>query len=129
MKLEKLVNECIDALQEEASKEWNPQWDRNDTVGATINTNDGYIDLHYYWDKKTRYWECEVIVYHDYEDNEDNPKYGIESTNLQKFLETELSNCVDWAACEEDYRYATMDEWEEHGFRDAADFWHWKEGR
>ena len=129
MKLENLVNECIDALQEKANEDWTPEWSNYDTVGATINTNDGYIDLFYYYDKKTHFWECEVVVYHDYESEEDNPKHGLNSENLEKFLAQELSDCVDWDVCEEEYRYATMDEWEEHGFRDEADFWHWKEGR
>ena len=129
MELKRLVNECVDALQESANEAWNPSWDKHDTVGATINTDDGCIDLSYYYDKKTRFWECEVTVYHDYEDNEDNPKHGLSSENLQNFLAEELSNCVDWDVCEEEYREATMDEWESHGFRDEADFWRWKMGR
>lgn len=129
MELKKLIGECIDALQEKANEAWDPSWDNNGTVSATVNTDDGYIDLFYAWSKKTRFWECEAVVYHDYEEDEDNPKYGHESVNLEKFLERELSNCVDWDVCSEEYRDAMMDEWESHGFRDEGDFWRWKEGR
>lgn len=130
MELKNLLGKCIDALQEKANETWTPSWDRHDdTVSANVDTNDGYIDLFYYYDKKTHFWECEVTVYHNYEDDEDNPKHGLNSENLQNFLAEELSDCVDWDVCEEEYRYATMDEWEEHGFRDEADFWKWKMGR
>lgn len=129
MELKQLVNECIDALQEAANRDWHPAWGSHDTLSDNVNTNDGYIDLYYYYDKKTHFWECEVVVCHDYESEENNPKYGKEDTNLQKFLEKELSECIDWSVCEEEFRYANLDEWESHGFRDEADFWHWKEGR
>lgn len=122
MKLERLIDECIEALQEEANNEWYPDFDHNDTIGATVNTDDGYVDLHYYYDKKAHTWMCEALVEHD----KDN---GMACTNLEQYLSEELEDCVDWNVAEEEYRDYAMDEWQAHGFRDAADFWHWKEGR
>ena len=119
MKLTELIDECIDALQEEANREWYPDFDRHDTIGVTVDTNDGYIDLHYYYDKG---WKCEALVEHD----KDN---GNACTNLEKFISEELEGCVDWNVSEEEYRDYDMDEWQRHGFRDANDFWNWKEGR
>lgn len=118
MKLEKLIEECVEALQQEANNEWYPDFDHSDTIGVTVNTNDGYIDLHYYYDKG---WKCEAIVCHD-------DDYKRCSPCLEAFLENELEDCVAWNIAEDEYREYDMDEWQRHGFRDEKDFWHWKEG-
>ena len=122
MKLSKLIEECADALQEEAGKELE-YYEDDKPFCVTVNTNDGYIELFY---KKG---DVEVEVFHDYEDDVDNPKRGERSKNLEAFLAKALHDCVDWDAVEESWREASMDVWQQHGFDSEADFWRWKEGR
>lgn len=124
MKLKKLVDKCIDALNESAYEEYTPD-DYPKNFGATINTNDGYIDL---WMVRHKYdhYTCEACVYHDDESKNTEER---QLKNLEEFLAKELDDCVDWDDLHERFIYDNEDEWEAHGFRDEADFWHWKEGR
>ena len=122
MKLKKLVEECIEALNEEAGSDYY-YWYDNEPFGVTISTNDGYIEL-FYDDG-----DIEVQVFHDYEYDEKHPRYGITSTNLEKFLTDALLDCVDWDAIKEKWRENEMDEFQRNGFDSEADFWRWKEGR
>lgn len=122
MKLEKLIEECIDALQEEAGKDY-AYYEDDEPFGVCVSTNDGYIDLFYNKGK------VEVTVVHDYESDVSHPRYGINSTNLEAFLAKELLDSVDWTDIEEKWREDSMDEYQLHGFDSEADFWRWKEGR
>lgn len=122
MELKKLVEECIEALQEEAGKDFS-YFEDDTPFGVTVNTHDGYIELWY--DKG----DVEAIVYHDYEDDLSHPRYGIDSTNLQDFLAKKLEGCVDWSVIEDEWRENSMDVYQRNGFNSEADFWHWKEGR
>ena len=121
MNLQQLIDKLAEKLQKTANEEWNPEWDKNNTLSTHYPTDNGDISLFYYWDKTTHFWECEVEIYHD--ENEHI------SSNLEKFLSDELSECVEWGVCEDEWRDAYQDEWQSHGFRDEGDFWRWKEGR
>ena len=123
MKLQKLINQCVDALNEAAYEDYTPK-DIPKQFGTSINTDDGYIDLTMYREKFGHY-SCEAVVSHDDESKNVPERYP---RNLETFLSEQLKDCVDWDALEERFRDDNMDEWQSHGFRDEADFWHWKEG-
>jgi len=122
MKLEKLIEECIETLQEEAGKDY-AYYEDDEPFGVCVSTNDGYIELFYNKGK------VEVTVVHDYESDTGHPRYGINSTNLEAFLAKALLDCVDWTDIEEKWRDDNMDEFQRNGFDSEADFWRWKEGR
>lgn len=114
MGLKQLIDELSNALFEEMC-----QGCRDDEhFKASVDTNDGTIEVFYF--RKNGKWQIEVCIY------QDNDK-GVELTNFQKYLENNIE--VDWDAVEEQWQENEMDEWQAHGFRDEADFWHWKEGR
>ena len=119
MELKKFVRECAEALQEEAGRDYAYMED-DEPFGAVVSTNDGYVDLHY------NKGEVEVEIIHD---DEMRPRHGVEDTNLEKFLEDALADCVDWQVVEEEWKENSMDEWQWNGFDSEADFWRWKEGR
>lgn len=121
MKLEKLVSQCIEALNEEAGRDYS-YWYDEDPFGVCISTENGSIDLFY------KNGTVEVQVIHDYEDNVNHPRYGVTSTNLEKFLTDALLDCVDWDVIKEKWRDDDMDEFQRNGFDSEADFWRWKEG-
>ena len=116
MKLKKLIDECYDALTEDIKEAVRCDIER---ANATVNTDDGYIDL--YCDRKG---DIGALVFHDDEEREHN------SDNLEKHLIDNLKGMVDWDSIEEEVMEDESydNEWNDHGFRDAADFWHWKEG-
>lgn len=117
MKLDKLIMKCIDALQEAANG--SEEYDKTNSLSAKVETNDGMVELSY--NKKKGEWLCDVTIYHD-------EGCQRESENLEGFLAEKLGGCVDWDAAEEHWKEYEYDEWNEHGFRDAADYWQWKEG-
>ena len=121
MELKKLIDECIEALQEEAGSDYS-YYEDDTPFGATVNTDDGYIDL-WYTDG-----DVEATVYHDYEGDTNHPRYGVSSVNLEKFISDALHDCVDWSVIEEEWKEWSMDEYQWHGFNSEADFWRWKEG-
>lgn len=121
MKLEKLINECADALQDEAGKDYS-YYDDDEPFGANVSTNDGYIDLWY--DKG----DVTAVIVHDYESDVNHPRYGVCSTNLEKFIADALTDCVDWDAIKDEWHEYSMDEYQRNGFDSEADFWRWKEG-
>lgn len=122
MKLKKFINDCAEALQEEAGRDFSYQED-NVPFGATVTTDDGWVDLWYEKGKVT------AVVCHDYDGDVNHPRYGVCSTNLEKFIEDALTDCVDWNAIKEEWRDYYMDEYQRNGFDGEADFWRWKEGR
>ena len=62
-----------------------------------------------------------VYIYHCDENNERK------CPNIVDYIET---NTPDWKDLSSAYDEAAVeyDEWQEHGFRDEADYWRWKEG-
>ena len=122
MKLERLIDECAEALQEEACNDWGTR--DSGFFGVCVDTKDGYLDIGYKKDEKG-HWEAEVIVYHDNE-SQRNPRY---STNIEQYLSDMLYDCVDWDAVEDEWRENDMDEYQRNGFDSEADFWRWKEGK
>lgn len=114
MRLQKLINECAKALQENANDGYMPG-SEDDSVLASVSTEDADIDLCY---KKG---EVEVTIYHCGEKDHD-------SRNLQNYLAENLEDCIDWDAIREEWNEGYMDEYQRHGFSSEADFWRWKEG-
>lgn len=114
-RLKNLIERCVEALKKEADEEFLPD-ESHPTLFARVDTEQGSISLVYSKD------ECDVEIEHD-----DNDHI---SCNLESYLKEELDGCIDWSEVENDYwdALADMDEWNSHGFRDAADYWHWKEG-
>ena len=119
MKLEKFVENLADILQEAANED--EECGRGTLSAKYEPENEAYtIDLSYY--KQNGKWLCEVCIMHyNGDDKRENP-------NLSDFLEKQLAGCVDWAAAEDCWREASMDEWEAHGFRDEADYNRWRFG-
>lgn len=75
--------------------------------GSTIEIElfrDNTLDVYFYRNKQTK---------------EDN------LPNIVQYLE---DNLPDWDTLEEEYRDAVMDVWQQHGFRDEADYWHYRMG-
>ena len=111
MRLEKLIGECYDVLAQ----------DIKDTIAAGLKTatavaytNDGYIDM-----CCDRGGEVEVLVYHDDDEREHD------SANLEAYLKEWLDKMVDWYGLEEELEEES-DEWNEHGFADAADYYRYR---
>ena len=112
MELKKLIEECSEVLQEAMNTgEYEAPY-----YGATVNTDNGYIDLSYYVSNR----QLEVVVCH-YRDIE------IESPNLEKYLSEHIE--VSMEEAREYWRDHNLDVWQANGFRDERDFWRWKEGR
>jgi len=65
--------------------------------------------------------DIDVCYYHADDDNDRL------CPNIEKFLE---DNIPDWETLEENLRDFNMrvDEWQAHGFRDEADYWHYRLG-
>lgn len=113
MRLEKLINECAEALQERAGADYYPGCE-DDTYTTTVNTDCGYIDL--------VYEKGDVTAWVNHDDN------NHWSENLETFIAGKLCDCIDFDALEDDYADACADEYQQHGFASEADFWKWKEG-
>lgn len=123
MELKNLIEKCYEDLFEEAVECWTPEiQDGYDTLNALTKTKDGKVSMFYYKDNKTNRWCCEVEILHS-NNNNDHEFY-----NLIDYLEKQLSGIVDWQDVEERVRELNMDEYQRNGFRDAKDFWDWKEG-
>lgn len=45
---------------------------------------------------------------------------------VNDYVEAHFDSGEWYSLCVEDYRNNTMDEWQRNGFRDEADFWHYK---
>lgn len=114
-KLEKLINQCKDALIDEATSHYynDGSWE---AFYASIPAPCGaMVTMEYKSDES-----CDVIVEH----NDINHN----SELLEQYLSDELDHCIDWDEVETLCRENSMDEWQLHGFIDEADFWRWKEG-
>ena len=113
MELKQLIEDLNQALYEEMIE------DEKESYTAKVGTPHGSVEAWYHCTNGT--WELEVYVYHDDTDNDH------ETPNLETYLAQEME--VDWAAVEEYWRDADMDEYQRNGFASEADFWRWKEGR
>ena len=115
MELKKL----IDDLSQELFNEMCQGCEYDDYYSIALNTeSNGYINVWY--GLLGGLWDIEVTVEH----GDDNNRH--ETPNLEEFLESRID--IDWDAVKEYWRDNNLDEWQAHGFRDEADFWHWKEG-
>lgn len=115
MELKRLIEDLSQALYDEMC-----QGCEDDTsFSGSVPTPHGQIEVYYH--KVNGDWNLDVYVYHDDDDNEH------ETPNLEAYLADKID--IDRDAVEEYWRDYNMDEWQSHGFRDEADFWHWKEGR
>lgn len=115
MNLTKIKNECYDAMVEAIKSELNSEGiDCASYAFATVDTNDGYIEL-----SISRY-DTSVVIVHDNDNEHDCPL-------LCKAIEEALP---DWDVIEEEWQKENPeeDEYEAHGFRDEADYLNWKYG-
>lgn len=109
MTLSKLINDIKDELFVEAC-EW-----QDDTNIIYINhktPGGGVVEVNYTMQGKDKD-SCEVLVYGSKAENHDN---------LEEYLTDQLTCTLDWDAVEDYWREVNMDEWQAHGFRDAADY-------
>lgn len=115
MNLTKIKNECYDAMVEAIKSELNIEGiDCARCAYATVDTNDGYIEL------SIIVTDTSVVIVHDNGNEHDCPL-------LCKAIEESLP---DWDAIEEEWQEENPeeDEYEAHGFRDEADYLNWKYG-
>lgn len=116
MKLTKIKNECYEAMVEAIKSEIDSSGIEHATCAcATVDTNDGYIDL-----SINHHNDTSVVITHDNESEHDCPL-------LCKAIESALP---DWEAIAEQWEEDNPeeDEYEAHGFRDEADYLNWKYG-
>ena len=94
------------------------QWDEDDAyVRARYKTpGGGVIDVSYFMKGELRD-TVEVEIYGEKAQDFDN---------LEAYLVEELEGCLDWADVEAYWKEMSLDEWQAHGFRDAADYWHYR---
>lgn len=117
MELKNLIEKCSDALQQAANE--SEDYSETTYLSEAVQTDNGTIDLYYYKEKGK--WLCDVSVIHD-------SNYYRESKNIEKYLAEQLEDCVDWDVAEEEWKESSYDEWNEHGFRDEADYNNWRYG-
>ena len=116
MNLTKIKNECHEAMVEAIKSEIGSEgidWAYN--ACATVDTNDGYIEL-----VIDHHNDTSVVIVHDNGNEHDCPL-------LCKAIE---ENLPDWDAIEEEWQEENPeeDEYEAHGFRDEVDYLNWKYG-
>lgn len=108
MRLQELINECRWELIEDIKESI---YGGIEYACVSISTMDGYIDIH-----SRRNDDIEVLVYHD-----DNDHY---SPRLEEYLAQQVD--VDWTQIECEIEEEREDEWNEHGFADAEDYWRYR---
>lgn len=117
MKLQDLLDECQDAINAAA---YERESEDDNIVFATVNLNDGWVELEA--DKKPLKGQSPVIamVKHDDETNER------ECPNLEEYIEKNIS--VDWDAADDYVREQCeiSDVWNDHGFADEQDYINWR---
>lgn len=109
----KIIDDCIEAIKQAFENELG--YDAQATEAyTTVNTADGYIDLYCGCQ-----WNEATIVHDDDNNTHDCP-------TLKKAIEDNMPDFVEYVeAWREDN---TSDYWDDHGFRDEADYIRWKYG-
>ena len=103
------MGECFDSAFSGADPEYPPT-----SVLADYHFNDGsFIEVEMF-----KHSQPDVFIYHADKGNER------ECPNLERYIQKSLPRWDDYLeafneSCE------PYDEWNEHGFRDEADFWHY----
>lgn len=107
----KIIDDCIEAIKEaiESALEYDEQADETVT---TVDTNDGYIDL-YCGDGNT------ADVVHD-----DDKEHCC--STLEKAIADAMPDFGEYR--DQWLEDNTSDYWDDHGFRDEADYIRWKYG-
>ena len=59
---------------------------------------------------------------------EDGGEYENVEKAVNEYVEAKFDANEWYSLCVEDYRDNTMDEWQRNGFRDEADYWHYRLG-
>lgn len=112
MRLGNLIENCKEQLNSDAAESY--AGDKYNFT-TTYYTKSCAIEIGYY--KKEG--AVDVVIHHD-NDKEDE-KW---SSNVERYLEEELYDCVDWQRIEDEHN--GYDEYDDHGFLDALDFNTWK---
>ena len=107
-----IIDECVEAIESAIDSALECDCQSRDAV-ATVDTNDGYIDLYCNTDGNT------ADVIHD-DDREHN------SSTLEKQIADAMPDFGEYA--EQWMDDNTSDYWDDHGFRDEADYNRWKYG-
>lgn len=107
------LNECL--LENYCDKRNDGEWPKS-VMGWCHFDDDSEIEVELFSDNTIK-----VFLYHSDEDNER------ECPNIVDYIDAET---YDWEELADEYDDAAVacDGWNEHGFRDEADFWRWKEG-
>jgi len=86
------------------------------SVLASVEMGDGsYIEVELHRDNTV-----DVYIYHA------DPNNERECPNIERYIE---DNLIDWDELKEQYDEAQPeDEWTAHGFRNEADYWHYRLG-
>ena len=119
MELKNLIQDCDNAL-------WTAAVERDSLeytcVSCYVETKAGviYID----WESSPIKGEQPVRVYVEHDDDPNRR----ESNNLEEYIEKHVS--LDWEAADETVRENCQpyDEWNEHGFASATDYYEWRYG-
>lgn len=112
MRLGNLIENCKEQLNNEAAESY--AGDKYNFT-TTYYTKSCAIEIGYY--KKEG--AVDVVIHHE-NDTEDE-KW---SSNVERYLEKELYDCVDWDAIEDSWN--NRDEYKENGFFDALDYNTWR---
>lgn len=123
MELTNLKEEIAEKLKEEIRE---ALIDDKDYACATIDTNDGWIDIevYRYLKKENGEWHAVVSVWSD-DTSEGAKEYPLFEKYLEAYIESE---CDMWDDIEEELQEEAYDDdiWHRNGFRDEADYWHYK---
>ena len=103
----------ITRLMEDAIREALSDEEKEATIEYPYNG--GYIEITTDWRGNT-----EVMVVSDEEEKEER--------DYSNVIDAILVVVPEWNDVVEQVKRENEDEWQAHGFRDAADYWHWKEG-
>ena len=122
--IEDIVEQAMDSLLqcEDFDYEYDEGYLHDASARAGIDIGDLHINLYYYYNGKIEEFECEARSKKT-ERFFDNIERGIEK-HLNDFDHlVYVRNAIDEYA-----RDSVYDEWNDHGFRDAQDYYRWRYG-
>lgn len=137
-KAKKLIKSIGDAIINEfdaLDNEFNYEYDEDGLNNASYIVSFGYeygdtvcdIDAGVYWGSN-READVEVMLYANDGKFGKQKKLDRLEEAVQDYVNANLDTDAMLEAMEEQLRDASMDEWERHGFRDAADYYHYRYG-
>lgn len=112
MRLDKLVNECQEAIVS----------DIKEAIKAGLTYAEAYVKRmqSYFYIRSEKGGEIEVYAVHWDDEDKSSP-------NVEAFLKESLDDNVEWYQLEDELE-DDGDEWNEHGFASATDYYEWRYG-